>query len=712
MTTKRLTQSELESYLWGAATLLRGYIDAGDYKQFIFPLLFYKRVCDVYDEELAEALEESGGDKEYAGLPELHRFQIPQNAHWKVIRTKVKNVGKGIQTALRDIEKANPDTLYGVFGDAQWTNKDRLPDRMLRELIEHFSSQTLSLSNCLENELGVAYEFLIKKFADDSGHTAAEFYTNRTVVHLMTEMLEPQPGELIYDPTCGSAGMLLSAVAHLKRRNKEWRNLKLYGQERNLLTSAIGRMNLFLHGIEDFRIVRGDTLAHPAFVEGDQLMQFDVVLANPPYSIKKWDRDAWSADPWGRNIYGTPPQGRADYSFWQHIIKSMKPGTGRCAILFPHGVLFRNEELSMREKLVAHDVVECVLGLGPNLFYNSPMEACVVICRTAKPKERRNKILFINAVNEVTRERAQSFLTEEHIVRIVGAYRDFEDVNSFASVVTNDEVREKGNNLSIPLYVRSRSQVSSVHESGVEYSVDNDLERAIEQWQTGSQKLRESMDVLFTTLKEFEKPIEKKERGRKAQPAFKRAVLAAEITAQLYKERTFGSVKQEKVLFLCEKHLGVTEELDHHHLRQAAGPYDPKAKRSIEQIFTKQQWFNVRRERGKRVRVEYLPGASFGAHTEYYNRYFADRRLDIEWIIDLMRKMDSKLCEIIATIYSAWSDFLSEGTEPTDDQIVREVLENWHESKRRIEPERWQNALYWMREKGLVPTSTPLRHEK
>lgn len=226
----------------------------------------------------------------------------------------------------------------------------------------------------------------------------------------MTEMLEPQPGESIYDPTCGSAGMLLSAVAHLRRQRREWRNLRLFGQERNLLTSAIGRMNLFLHGIEDFRIVRGDTLAHPAFVEGDKLMCFDVVLANPPYSIKQWNRDAWAADSWGRNIYGIPPQGRADYAFWQHIIASMKPHTGRCAILFPHGVLFRNEEAAMRAGLIEHDVVECVLGLGPNLFYNSPMEACVVICRTDKPEARKNKILFINAVNEVSRERAQSFL--------------------------------------------------------------------------------------------------------------------------------------------------------------------------------------------------------------------------------------------------------------------------------------------------------------
>ena len=496
-----ITQPELESYLWGAATLLRGTIDAGDYKQFIFPLLFYKRLCDVYDEELAEALEESSGDREYAELPEQHRFQIPKGAHWEATRSKVKNIGKTIQNALRDIETANPDTLYGVFGDAQWTNKERMPDSMLRDLVEHFSSQTLSLANCPEDELGVGYEFLIKKFADDSGHTAAEFYTNRTVVHLMTEMLEPKPGESIYDPTCGSAGMLLSAAAHLKRRKKEWRNLKLFGQERNLLTSAIGRMNLFLHGIEDFKIVRGDTLAHPAFVAGDRLKQFDVVLANPPYSIKQWDRDAWSADPWGRNIYGTPLQGRADYAFWQHIIASMKPKTGRCAILFPHGVLFRNEENAMRTKLVAHDMVECVLGLGPNLFYNSPMEACVVICRTAKPKKRRNKILFINAVNEVTRERAQSFLTAGHIGKIFEAYRNFENQFGLARVASTDELRENDSNLSIPLYVRPNhaNHSGEISENQASFGKES-LKQSIADWQDNSRMLRESMNNLFEIM--------------------------------------------------------------------------------------------------------------------------------------------------------------------------------------------------------------------
>ena len=358
-----ITQQQLESYLWGAATLLRGVINAGDYKQFIFPLLFFKRICDVYDEEFQRALDESEGDVNYTAFAENHRFLIPVGSHWHDVRNQASNVGSAIQKAMREIEQANPHQLFGIFGDAQWTNKDRLSDATLRDLVEHFSSLILSVANVPEDELGQAYEYLIKKFADDSGHTAAEFYTNRTVVHLMTLMLDPQPDESIYDPTCGSGGMLLSAVSELKRQGKEYRTLKLYGQERNLITSAIARMNLFLHGIEDFRVERGDTLAEPKFIEGDHLRRFDMVLANPPYSIKQWNRSSWEADPYGRNIYGVPPQGRADYAFFQHIIASMNPKSGRCAILFPHGVLFRDEEQKMRTKLVEDDKLECVLVL-------------------------------------------------------------------------------------------------------------------------------------------------------------------------------------------------------------------------------------------------------------------------------------------------------------------------------------------------------------
>lgn len=493
----RITQQQLESYLWGAATLLRGTIDAGDYKQFIFPLLFYKRLCDVFDEETQVALKESGGDRKFAAFPENHRFQIPAQAHWREVRKAAKDVGQALQRALRAIETANPDRLHGIFGDAQWTNKERLSDAMLRDLIEHFSSLALTVANLPEDELGQGYEYLIKKFADDSGHTAAEFYTNRTVVHLMTEMLKPESGESIYDPTCGSGGMLLSCIAHLRRQGKEWRNVRLFGQERNLMTSSIARMNCFLHGIEDFRIERGDTLSDPKLVERDRLMRFDVVLANPPYSIKQWDREAFASDPWGRNLYGTPPQGRADYAFWQHILQSLTPKTGRCAILFPHGVLFRQEEAEMRRKLVDADLIECVLGLGPNLFYNSPMEACVVVCRTAKPKARKGRILFINAVNEVTRERAQSFLTDAHIYRIVAAYEAFKDEPGFAAVATLAELRAKEANLSIPLYVASAPKAQQDHAG---YEI-NGLENALMDWLESSKKVRASLSDLLSGWK-------------------------------------------------------------------------------------------------------------------------------------------------------------------------------------------------------------------
>lgn len=461
MTARRIKQRELESYLWGAAVVLRGLIDAGDYKQYIFPLVFLKRISDVYDEEHAAALE-AYEDEELADLPENHRFAIPDGCHWDDIRSVTKNIGATVRKAMRDIEKENPDTLPGVFGDGDWGNKNLLSDSTLSDLIEHFSTKTLSIANLPEDELGNGYEYLIKKFADDSGHTAQEFYTNRTLVHLMTLMLQPQPGESVYDPTCGTGGMLISAAAEVKRQGKEWRNLRLYGQELNYGTSAIARMNLFLHGITDGHIAHGDTLAKPEFRDSTgRLQTFDVVLANPPYSIKTWNRKSFAKDPYGRNIWGLPPQGRADYAFFQHIAKSLDPVTGRAAILFPHGVLFRREEAALREELVKSDLIECVLGLGAGLFYNSPMEAVVITLRADKPAEHRGKVLFINAVNVVAREQGQSFLRQSHQTKILDAYRRFADVDQFAAVATLDQIAQKAYSLAIPLHVAGAKAADS-----------------------------------------------------------------------------------------------------------------------------------------------------------------------------------------------------------------------------------------------------------
>lgn len=468
----RITQRELENYLWGAAVILRGLIDAGDYKQYIFPLVFLKRISDVYDEEFKTAMDVYD-DVKMAELPENHRFAVPEGAHWNDIRDVTGDIGKALKRAMQAIESANPDTLPGVFGDGDWGNKDLLSDATLAQLVEHFSSRTLSIENLPEDELGNGYEYLIKKFADDSGHTAQEFYTNRTLVHLMTMMLQPQPGESVYDPTCGTGGMLISTVAELKRQSKEWRNLRLYGQELNFGTSAIARMNLFLHGITDGHIAHSDTLVRPAFHDDHGGLQtFDVVLANPPYSIKGWDRTAFTNDPYGRNMWGIPPQGRADYAFFQHIAKSLDPTTGRAAILFPHGVLFRQDEGTMREALVKSDLVECVLGLGEGLFYNSPMPACVVVLRTRKPAARHGKVLFINAISEVYRDRAQAFLGEAHQVKILNAYEQFRDVEGFAAVADLDEITTNGYSLAISQYTGTNS---SATDSGREVSAEEAL---------------------------------------------------------------------------------------------------------------------------------------------------------------------------------------------------------------------------------------------
>lgn len=486
---ERITIDELKSYLWHSAVLLRTNIDAGAYKQYIFPLLFFKRICDVYDEETEAAKAEYGEDIDLYTEEELHpsSFIVPKGHHWNDVRQVTDDVGAAIVAAFREIEKVNGDIMTGIFGDGAWTNKNRLPDRLLKDLLEHFSSQNLSLANCPEDELGQGYEYLIKQFADDSGHTAQEFYTNRTVVHLMMELLPPESGESIYDPTCGSAGMLISSIAHLKAKGKEWRNLKLYGQEINQLTSAIGRMNLFLHGVREFHVVNDDTLKNPAFIEHGQLKQFDLILANPPYSIKQWDRGAFENDKYGRNFLGTPPQGRADYAFFQHILKSLKPDTGRCAILFPHGILFRGEEMDMRKKLVQSDLVDCVIGIGKNLFFNSPMDACIVICRANKPLSHKGKVLFINAKNEVTRKNSQSYLEDSHIEKIAKAYHAFEPVEGFCAVAPIDKIIENDGKLSIALYVRGSEDPEPVQAT---------VEDAIADWMSDCSTVCECYDTL------------------------------------------------------------------------------------------------------------------------------------------------------------------------------------------------------------------------
>lgn len=462
-----VTQQQLEKYLFGAADILRGHIDAADFKQYIFPLVFYKRLSDVWDEEFKEGMELYDDDADYAENEYPHRFKIPQDCHWENIRKTTKNVGGKLQLAFVNIENANPNLrgIFGTFGDTQWTNTQKFSDAEIKDLLEHFSSLNLSTANVSPDIMGAGYEYLIKKFADDGGHTAAEFYTNRTVVNLMTMICDPQPNESIYDPTCGSGGMLIESIMHLKRQNKIYQSLKLYGQEKNIITSSIARINMILHNVSSFDIQQGDTLDEPKILENDQLKKFDVILANPPYSIKKWNRKAWESDAWGRNMYGTPPQNCADYAFQQHVLASLT-AIGRCALLWPHGVLFRDSELQMREQMIRDDKVEAIIGLGGNLFYNSSMESCIMVCRNQKSEKTKGKIIFINAVNEIEKIRSTAKLLPQHIERIYNSYKDFKDIPNFAKVATKEQVLANNANLSIPLYVvPEQTEVThSIHE--------------------------------------------------------------------------------------------------------------------------------------------------------------------------------------------------------------------------------------------------------
>jgi len=465
-----ISVSALESHLWEAANILRGPVDAADFKTYVFPLLFFKRISDAHDEEYEAALAESDGDEEYARFPQHYRFQIPEGCHWNHVRAVSTNVGQALQTALRAIERANPETLYAIFGDAAWTNKDRLSDALLRDLIEHFSKISLGNAAAQGDVLGQSYEYLIKKFADLTNKKAGEFYTPRAVVRLMVNILDPREGDTIYDPACGTGGMLLEAIEHVRERHGDVRTMwgRLFGQEKNLTTSAIARMNLYLHGAADFQVVRGDTLRQPAFFSGDNLATFDCVIANPPFSLEKWGDEVWASDAFGRNFAGMPPAKSGDYAWVQHMIRSMAPKTGRMAVVLPHGALFRmGAEGRIRQKLLELDLLETVIGLGPNLFYGTGLAACIMVFRQAKPKARRKKVLILDASREFKTGRAQNELLPEHVARISGWYAAFADVDGVAKVATLDEIAANDYNLNIPRYVEpvSTEAVVSVDEA-------------------------------------------------------------------------------------------------------------------------------------------------------------------------------------------------------------------------------------------------------
>ena len=361
---------------------------------------------------------------------------------------------------MNGIERANPDTLSGVFSsfdDANWTDKSKLSDERLKDLIEHMSKIKVGNQNYSADVMGDSYEYLIKKFADLSKKNAGEFYTPRSIVKLLIMLLDPKAGETVYDPACGTGGMLIEAIRYMKGDKLTYG--RIYGQEKNLATSAIARMNLFLHGAKDFQVTQGDTLRSPNYLERGSLRTFDCVVANPPFSLKNWGSEQFSSDVYGRNIWGTPTDSNGDYAWLQHMVKSMNPKTGRCAVVLPQGVLFRSgKEGDIRKQLVESDKLECIIALTSGVFYSTGVSACILFLNNNKKVEHRGRICLIDASNIYTSQRAQNIMTEDDIQKVFGLYKAYEDVIEKAKVVTIEDIRQKDYTLAINSYIEKKGQ--------------------------------------------------------------------------------------------------------------------------------------------------------------------------------------------------------------------------------------------------------------
>lgn len=454
------TSQKLFSHLFEACNILRGPINQDEYKSYVTPILFFKRLSDVYDEERQAALEESGGDEEYASFPENHRFVIPDGCHWQDVREASVDVGVAIVNAMNGIERANPDTLSGVFSsfdDANWTDKTKLSDERLKNLIEHMSKIKVGNNNYSADVMGDSYEFLIKKFADLSKKNAGEFYTPRSIVKLMIMLLAPQAGESVYDPACGTGGMLIEAIRYMKGDKRTYG--RIYGQEKNLATSAIARMNLFLHGAKEFQVTQGDTLRSPNYLYRGSLQTFQCVVANPPFSLKNWGAEQFASDIYGRNIWGCPTDSNGDFAWLQHMVKSMDPKTGRCAVVLPQGVLFRSgKEGEIRKQLVESDKLECIITLTGGIFYSTGVSACILFLNNDKPAQHREKVCMIDASEIYTPQRAQNIMTENDIQKVYALYTAYEDVIERVKIASISDIREKGYTLAINNYIEKKEQ--------------------------------------------------------------------------------------------------------------------------------------------------------------------------------------------------------------------------------------------------------------
>jgi type I restriction enzyme M protein len=488
-----LSQQDIESRLWDAANNLRGPVDPADFKAYVFPLLFFKWISDTWDMEHEEAIQDFGSDVSEEEEADYHRFLIPKGCHWSDLRKASTNVGVRLRKILDRLEQANPDKLAGIFGDVAWGNKERLPEPALLSLIDTFDRLTLNRKVVSHDMLGAAYEYLLKQFADESGRKAGEFFTPRAVVRLLVNILRPKPGETVYDPACGSGGMLVETINSVRDAKGDTRTLRLYGQEVNLTTAAIARMNLYLHDLEDFQVLRGDTLRDPRFREADgELTRFDVVIANPPFSLKNWGADLWTTDP--RAFCGVPPNKSADFAWVQHMTTSMTTKKGRVGVVMPHGVLFRGGiEQRIRQCLIENDQLEAVIGLPPNLFYSTTIPACLLIFRARKPRVRRGQVLFVDGSARFTKGKNQNLMSQSDVDAIGRAYRSGDDPDGGGGVavrlISHEEIQQNDWDLSVGRYIKAEEVAGGT------------LDHALAEFRSAQAALRRAEAALDVRLK-------------------------------------------------------------------------------------------------------------------------------------------------------------------------------------------------------------------
>ncbi|SDZ41576.1 type I restriction enzyme M protein [Evansella caseinilytica] len=457
----KLTLRQLESHLWESANILRGSIDSSDYKNYIFGLLFLKRLNDVFVETATNIEKEAGDDHGWYDRKE-HQFFVPEQARWQNIQAASNDIGSAINRAFAALEAENP-SLRGVLANIDFQDKEKLPDRLLLRLIQHFSAIRLSNANLTEPDmLGRAYEYLIKQFADDAGKKGGEFYTPNKVVELIVKLIKPEEGMRVCDPTVGSGGMLIQAVDYIKSKNGNPRNLTLHGQERNLNTWAICKMNLLLHGLNNHRIEKGDTIREPKLLENGKLILYDRVIANPPFSLSNWGREEAEGDKLCRFRYGLPPKDRGDLAFVQHMVAALNE-EGKAGVVMPHGILFRGgAEKKIRQGLVEDDLVEAVIGLPSNLFYGTAIPACIVLFNRNKNEQKQGMVFFLHGADDYQEGKNQHTLRAQDIEKIVSAYDDWKAEDKYCRPVSLAEIKANDYNLNIARYIDTAAEEEQI----------------------------------------------------------------------------------------------------------------------------------------------------------------------------------------------------------------------------------------------------------